>query len=149
MVDRVVLEQVYLPVIQFSPVSRIPPMPHIHLNFCTILYLNENERSLGTLTERDGRLNVRELLTEKFFHIFCSMCRAPSFKFFTSIKQNIRNNGNKCVETEIQGHYFMWQLFLSASCRLVYYINIARPLRTPTRAARKRRLLTNDSCHVK
>jgi hypothetical protein len=47
-VDNEALGQVFLPVLQFSPVSIIPSMLHIHLHLHVALTRRTNGRSLGT-----------------------------------------------------------------------------------------------------
>ena len=49
---KLALNQFFLPVISFSPVSTIPLFLHTHLHTNTFLIRRKNERSLGTLKQR-------------------------------------------------------------------------------------------------
>jgi hypothetical protein len=69
MVDNMAIGQVFLPVLQFSPVSIIPPMFHTH--FCQRFPLTSrtNWQSLGTLNSK-ALLFIGEHWTGEYFHFF-------------------------------------------------------------------------------
>jgi hypothetical protein len=46
--DKVAVEEIFLRILRFSPVSNISPMLHIHLHLHVTLARSTNGRSLGT-----------------------------------------------------------------------------------------------------
>jgi hypothetical protein len=65
-VDKVALGQVFLPVIQFYPVTIFPPILHTHFHLACMLLLNEEKT--GDVWEPSKCIG--EHRTEKYFFFF-------------------------------------------------------------------------------
>lgn len=79
MVDNMALGHVFLPVIQFSPVSIILQMLHTHFCLRVPLTRRANWQSLGTLTSKALSF-IREQWIGKYFHFFqARMCHVSPF----------------------------------------------------------------------
>jgi hypothetical protein len=66
MVEKLSLGQVFLPVLRFSPVSRIPPLPCPYLHLYFALNVRKNGRSLGIFQDAVLFGNQGALLKKNF-----------------------------------------------------------------------------------
>ena len=75
-VDVVAKGQVFLAVLQFSPVSTIPPLLQTHLHLHVFLTRKTNERILRTFEKRSSFANRGTLDTEVLFFVLKKLRKA-------------------------------------------------------------------------
>jgi hypothetical protein len=74
-VDKVALEQASFQVLQFLPVTVIPPMLHTHLHLSPTLYISGVDKIVKKLTKSRESLAPGNLIT---FLVTCSAVSIPT-----------------------------------------------------------------------